>query len=277
MAAITLIGNKEARKSNLRPRMTKAEVKSYWNSVPCGTRNIPLADGPELVENFEKIERQRYQLEPFIFRYAQFEKWVGKKILEVGCGIGTDLLQFTKAGAKTTAIDLSPQSASLAKLRLQSYEYQGDVLIGDTENLPFRDNAFDLVYSWGVLHHTPNPDKAVHEIYRVTKPQGEICVMVYHRHSLVALQLYLLFGLFAFKPLRSLKEIIANHLESPGTKAYSRAEVQRMFAMFNDLKIETVVTPYDLRYKRDKYLPKWVGAFIPRHAGWYMVIQGRKL
>jgi ubiquinone/menaquinone biosynthesis C-methylase UbiE len=215
-------------------------------------------------------------LEPFIADYAQFDRWAGKKVLEVGCGVGSDLVRFARAGAQVVGIDLSPKSVFLARSRLQAYNCRGDVLVADAETLPFEDDEFELTYSWGVLHHTPNPERAIGEIYRVTKPGGEICIMLYHRHSLVALQLYLLFGLFALRPRRSLKDIIANHHESQGTKAYTVAEAQQMFSAFKDLEIEVHLTPYDLRYKRDRYLPRWVGRLIPQRLGWFMIIRGRK-
>jgi SAM-dependent methyltransferase len=255
-------------------RHEKESVRKYWNGTPCGTSGIAYAEGS--LEYFEAIARNRNRLEPFIAEYAYFEKWAGKKVLEVGCGVGSDLLRFAKARAQVIGIDLSPKSASLARSRLYAYECQGDVLVADAEDLPFKSKEFDLIYSWGVLHHTPNPEKAIREIYRVTKLGGEICLMLYHRHSLVAVQLYLLFGLFAFRPFRSLKDIIANHHESPGTKAYTVAEARQMFSAFKGLEIKVRLTPYDLRYKRDKYLPRWVGKLIPQRLGWFMVIRGRK-
>jgi hypothetical protein len=85
-----------------------------------------------------------------------------------------------------------------------------------------------------------------------------------------------MYGLFAFKPLRSLKDILANHHESPGTKAYAVSEVQEMFSAFRKLKVDICLTPYDLRYGRDRYLPKWVGNLVPKRLGWFMVIRGRK-
>lgn len=258
--------------------MTQADKKAvqhFWDDTPCGTGNIAYPEGT--LEYFEAVAENRNQLEPFVAEYAQFEKWAGKRILEVGCGAGTDLLRFANAGAYVTAIDLSPHSASLASSRLQAYNCHGNVLVGDAENLPFKSNEFDLIYSWGVLHHTPDTERAIHEIYRITKPGGEICIMLYHRHSLVALQLYLLFGLFAFRPFQSIEDILAHHHESPGTKAYTVAEVRQLFSAFQGLKVDIRLTPYDLRHKRNKYLPRWVGKLIPHHFGWFLVIQGQKL
>jgi ubiquinone/menaquinone biosynthesis C-methylase UbiE len=259
---------------DMMPKKEKKLVQQFWDAIPCGTGNINIE--PETLEYFEAISERRNKLEPFIADYAQFGKWAGKKILEVGCGAGTDLLRFAKAGAYTVGIDLSPRSVSLSRLRLRVYNCAGNVLIADVEQLPFETDSFDLVYSWGVLHHTPDTEQAIKEVYRVTKHGGEICIMLYHRHSLVALQMYLIHGLFAFKPLRGLKDILANHHESPGTKAYTATEAQQMFSAFKDVKIKVRLTPYDLRYKRDRYFPSWVGKFIPQCLGWFMVIRGRK-
>jgi SAM-dependent methyltransferase len=252
----------------------KKSVQQFWDATPCGTGDINIE--PETFEYFEAISEKRNKLEPFIADYAQFEKWVGKKILEVGCGAGTDLLRFAQAGAYTVGIDLSPKSVSLSRLRLRVYNCAGNALIADAEQLPFKTDSFDLVYSWGVLHHTPNTEQAIKEVYRVTKPGGEICIMLYNRHSLVALQMYLMYGLFAFKPLRDLKDILAHHHESPGTKAYTVIEVQEMFAAFQQLKVDIRLTTYDLRYGRDKHLPKWVGNLVPKRLGWFLVIRGQK-
>ena len=259
---------------DMKPQKEKKSVQQFWDMTPCGTGDINIE--PETLKYFEAISERRNKLEPFIADYAQFNQWAGKRVLELGCGAGSDLLRFAKAGARITGVDLSPRSASLAKTRLRVYNCQGNVLIADAEQLPFKTDSFDLVYSWGVLHHTPDTQKAIKEACRVTKPGGEICIMLYHRHSLVALQLYLRYGLFAFEPLRSLKDILANHHESPGTKAYIVTEAQQMFSAFRQLKIDIRLTPYDLRYRRDRYFPSWFGKFIPQRLGWFMVIRGQK-
>ncbi|MBM4452958.1 MAG: class I SAM-dependent methyltransferase [Chloroflexi bacterium] len=256
------------------PQKEKESVRQFWDAVPCGTGDVSIKPGT--LEYFEAISERRNKLEPFIADYARFEKWVGKRVLEVGCGAGSDLLRFARAGARVAGMDLSPRSAALAKSRLCLYNCQGGVLIADAEQLPFKNRSFDLVYSWGVLHHTPDTEQAIKEIYRVTSPGGEICIMLYHRHSLVSLQMYLRYGLFVFKPLRSLKDILASHHESPGTKAYTVTEARQMFSAFRDVKIKVCLTPYDLRYRRDGYLPSWVGNFIPKRLGWFIIIMGRK-
>ena len=252
----------------------KVSVQRFWDDTPCGTGDVSHPEGT--LEYFEAVANTRNQLESFIADYAQFQKWAGKQILEVGCGAGSDLVRFAQAGANTTGVDLSPHSACLADSRLRLYHSQGNVLITDAENLPFKSNTFDLVYSWGVLHHTPNTERAIEQIFRVTKHGGEICIMLYHKHSLVALQMYIRYGLLAFQPLRKLSDILAKHHESPGTKAYTKGDVRQMFSAFQELKINIQITPYDLRYGRNRFLPKWIQKLFPARFGWFLVIRGRK-
>lgn len=254
----------------------KQLVRRYWDNSPCGsTLETSFKQGTK--EYFEAHQRWRYNLEPFIHDYARFARCRGKKVLEIGCGMGADLLQFAKAEAVVFGMDLSPQSAALTSQRLKVYECPGSVLIGDSENLPFPDNSLDLVYSWGVLHHTPRTEQAIAEVHRVLKPEGRICIMLYHKLSIVVLRLYLRFGLFALKPFRNIDKIIAEHVESPGTKAYTRPQIREIFKPFADLDIDTVITPYDIGIgRRNKLIPIHFRRFIPKALGWFIVIRGKK-
>jgi SAM-dependent methyltransferase len=253
----------------------KQSVRDFWDATPCGTVGVSQPDGS--AGFFEEIERRRYELEAFIARYARFPKWSGKRVLEIGCGTGTDLLQFLRAGAEACGLDLSPRSAALARKRIGLYGFDGDrVFIGDAENLPFRRDCFDLVYSWGVLHHTPDTVKAVGEVLRVLCPGGECCIMLYHRRSLVSLQFYLRFGLLAGRPFRSLDDIMAAHQESPGTKVYTRSRIRSLFSGFRQVQIRTVLTPYDLPAWRGRFLPAPLRRLVPDSLGYFLVVQGRK-
>jgi len=253
----------------------KQSVRDFWNAAPCGTAGVQKRD--DLQAFLQEIERRRYELEPFIAQYADFDRWKGRRTLEVGCGTGTDLLQFLRAGAVAQAIDLSSQSAALARARLRFAGFEsGRVVLSDAENLPFPDNHFDLVYSWGVLHHTPDTIRAVNEVHRVLRPGGEICIMLYHRWSLLSLQFYLRFGLLRARPFHSLDEIMAAHQESPGTKVYTRAQLKDLFAQFQHVQVQPILTPYDFQYGRDRFLPRWVRLFMPSSLGYFMVVRGRK-
>lgn len=254
--------------------MIKEAVKQYWDNEPCGTRGVPYVVGS--MAYYDTISERRDELDWYIPEYAQFDKWKGKKVLEVGCGVGSDLIRFAQDGAQVYGIDLSPKSVILAKGRLHLYKCVGTVVEGDAEHIPYQDNSFAFVYSWGVAHHTPNIEKAIKEIYRVTKSGGEICIMLYHRHSIVALQMWLLFGLLKGKPWRNISDILANHHESEGTKAYTIKEVRQLFSIFDNLRVDVRVSSYDIRYARDRYLPRWVARILPQGIGWNIIVRAGK-
>lgn len=253
----------------------KQKVSTYWNWRPCGSWLAGDA-APESAEFFERTELARYQREPFIRRFARFEDWKGKTILEVGCGIGSDLSVFARHGARAFGVDLTHAGASLTTQRLQHYGVDGSAMVADCERLPFPNSIFDLVYSWGVIHHTPNTESAAREIVRVAKPGAQITVMIYNRKSLVALQAYLVYGLLKGRPMRRVSEIIASHLESPGTKAYTEEEARNLFSSLQNVSVTPIVTRYDLRIGRDRFLPQWMCSVVPQRFGYFMVIQGRK-
>jgi ubiquinone/menaquinone biosynthesis C-methylase UbiE len=252
----------------------KGQVKTYWDNEPCGTGDISYEEGSQ--QYFEEIERYRYSVEPFIHSFAQFTRWRGKKVLEIGCGAGTDFLQFVRAGAIAEAIDLSTHSVALTKKRLAVYGLNANVQEADAEHLPFPDDSFDLVYSWGVLHHTPDTVNAIKEVYRVLKPGGQIRIMLYNRYSWIGLKMYLRHGLLSGKPFLSLKKIIADHEESQGTKAYTGKEVKALFASFSELKIQSILTYVEYLKSWGFFPPLWLVNFLGPSRGWYMTISGIK-
>lgn len=252
----------------------KQRVRSFWEAVPCGTRGLDEEEGGEAY--FHRLERERHDREPFIASFARFESWRGRRVLEVGVGAGTDFVRFARVGARLSGIDLTAHGVELVRRRLALEGLRAEVLQADAERLPFADAAFDLVYSWGVIHHTPDPRRAAAEIERVLRPGGEICVMVYNRRSLVALQCWILNALLRGRPGRSLGEVIAAHIESPGTQAFSITEARGLFAGLADLRVTPVVTPYDARIGREAYLPAWTRRLVPRRLGWFLVVTGRK-
>ena len=160
----------------------KGAVQSFWNAHPCGAKFTGQEQGTGGF--FRAVEEHRYRLEPHIQEMAAFDRATGKWVLEIGCGLGTDGAQFVKAGAQYVGMDLSPASVILARKNLQLQDLPANWLISDAESLPFPDGAFDVVYSNGVLHHTPNPPAAVAEIYRILRPGGRAIVMVYHKTSI---------------------------------------------------------------------------------------------
>jgi SAM-dependent methyltransferase len=159
----------------------KDRVRAFWQANPCG---VKFADAPPGTRRFyELVEAHRYTKEWHIPGAAGFDKARGLKVLEIGCGLGTDGAQFAEAGADYTGVDLTEAAVELARTRFELFELSGDFRVADAENLDFADESFDLVYAHGVLHHTPETSKAIQEIHRVLRPGGRAIVMLYHRNS----------------------------------------------------------------------------------------------
>ena len=159
----------------------KERVRTFWQAHPCGTKFSDAEIGTRAF--FERIEAHRYEKEWHIPAAANFANTRALKVLEIGCGLGTDGAQFAKAGADYTGVDLTNAAIELARKRFELFGLTGKLQVADAENLDFPDESFDVVYSHGVLHHTPDIDAAVQEIRRVLKPGGRAIVMLYHRGS----------------------------------------------------------------------------------------------
>jgi len=206
----------------------KSKVKQHWEEETCGIR---YADAPDRKEYFRQISSARYELEPYIPPFADFKSAAGKKLLEIGVGAGSDFENWCKYADHATGIDLTERAISLTneRLRLNGVPAERYALqTVDAENLPFDDNSFDIVYSWGVLLCTPDTERAYREACRVLRPGGTLKTMVYHVPSWVGLQLYLLHGLARGNLKTTMKQVIFEHLESPGTKAYTVPEARQM-------------------------------------------------
>ncbi|HSZ15123.1 MAG TPA: class I SAM-dependent methyltransferase [Solirubrobacteraceae bacterium] len=251
-----------------RSEALKREVRRYWEAEPCGSAAASAREGTR--EYYEQVERRRYELEPFIHRYARFASTAGQEVLEIGVGLGTDHVQFARAGAELHGIDLTQRGIELVGRRLALEGLSSDLRVADAEALPFADDSFDVVYSWGVLHHTPDTPRAFAEAVRVTRPGGRVCIMVYSRHAWVTYGLWLRRGPFSLRLRRSLADVLYHHMESLGTKGFTKRELRTMLDGIVDLQIEKVATPYDRAYAGP--LTRWTGGLL----GFFQVAQGRK-
>jgi ubiquinone/menaquinone biosynthesis C-methylase UbiE len=215
----------------------KEAVRNFWNADPCGSRY--LGDRAD----FEAHARARYELEPYIHEFAGFAQSSGQRVLEVGVGMGADYLEWLKAGAQATGVDLSSASLEWAKRRSELAGYTPDLQVSDAERLPFPDNTFDIVYSYGVMHHSPDTPQCIGEARRVLKPGGALRIMIYHHPSLTGLMLWLRYGWLRGK---SLRETVRDRLESPGTKSYTEDEARAMLQGFEQIEMRQVFSPGDL-------------------------------
>lgn len=268
---------------------------------------------PGTSEFFEAIESHRYSLEPHIPGIARFERWGGKDVLEVGCGIATDGTRFARAGAIYTGFDGSKEATALARQRFKLEGLEGTFVNGDATSLPFADSSFDLVYSHGVIHHFKETEKAVDEFRRVLRPGGEAIVMLYHRSSfnyhftIMFLRRFLAALLLLPGADRLIAEItgedvevldghkvlladngltyltdrelfLSNNTDGPGnplSKVYTAEESKELFAQWND--VETTVRFLNLRvFPAGGRLAKTALAErLGRRWGWHLYIKAR--
>lgn len=204
----------------------KQQVRQFWNVQSCDTQ---VAQSEKFSRAyFDEIERFRYFDQPFIHSFAQFSRYHGKRVLEVGFGAGTDFIQWVRSGAIASGIDLTEEALANVRNRLAQYglPQPEHLATGDAENLPFADGAFDLGYSFGVLHHSPDTERAVSELVRVVRPGGEVKIMLYNRRSIYVINRWVRFALLKGNPFHSLRWVLWNHVESINTKGYTRAELR---------------------------------------------------
>ena len=254
---------------------TIESVKSYWNARPCNIRHSPKPLGSK--EYFDEVERRKYFVEPHIPAFAEFDAWKGKRVLEVGCGIGTDTINFARAGATVTAVDLSNTSLKLANQRAEVFGFKDQISFfqGNVENLlsciPIQ--PFDLVYSFGVLHHTPNPEKAIEQIKPFMSPSSEFRLMVYAKNSWKNFMIEA--GMDQPEAQRG----------CPIVHTYDFQEVRELLQGFqiSDIR-QTHIFPYVIdKYVQYEYeivpwfasMPKSMFTTLEKHLGWHLLIKAR--
>jgi ubiquinone/menaquinone biosynthesis C-methylase UbiE len=158
-----------------------SEVSSFWNTEACGTHFV--GEPANRADFYEKFREQRYRTEWHIPLLVPFAEARGKSVLEIGTGNGADAAMFALNGAHYTGIDLTETALDATRQHFDVLGLTGIFRRENAESLSFPDEAFDWVYSHGVLHHTPNPQKAINEVWRVLKPHGRAIIMLYHKHS----------------------------------------------------------------------------------------------
>jgi SAM-dependent methyltransferase len=264
----------------------KQQVFDFWNRAACGEElYLPEADRA----GYEAQARSRYQLEPYVAEFARFESARGLRVLEIGVGLGADHQRFAESAADLHGIDLTPRAVQHTRQRLATFGLASNLAVGDAENVGFRDGSFDLVYSWGVLHHSPDTARAVAEVHRVLKPGGTARIMIYHKWSMVGLMLWIRYGVLSMRPWTRLESLYARYLESPGTKAYSIRGASELFGSFAAVRITTVLSHGDLlgssagqrhcgvllTLARRLWPRSFIRRFLPG-AGLFMMIEARK-
>jgi ubiquinone/menaquinone biosynthesis C-methylase UbiE len=266
-------------------------VREFWNARPCNIRHSKKDVGSR--EYFDEVEKRKYFVEPHIPQFAEFPKWKGKKVLEIGCGIGTDTINFARAGAKVTVIELSDKSMSVAKQRAEVFGLADQIEFhqGNAEQLPqvVQPQRFDLVYSFGVIHHSPHPETIVRHIReKYLAEDGELRLMVY---SKVSYKLFWIMKEEGVWDMGRLDELIARNSEAqsgcPVTWSYTFEEARRLLEGFDIQEMyKSHIFTWDIEaYKRYEYKKDaaWAGvsdeqlAELEKELGWHLMIRAGKI
>lgn len=269
---------------------TKELVKQYWNDRPCNIKHSQKEFGTK--EYFDEVEKKKYFVEPHIPKFAEFEKWNGKKVLEIGCGIGTDSINFVKHGAYLTIVEFSEKSLEVCKKRFEVFGLSATFIVGDVEKLSeyVEKQHFDLIYSFGVIHHTPNPSKAFDEISKFMDADTELRVMLYSKIS------YKLFWVMMendVHKMSNMEDLIRQNAEAqyncPVAYTYTFEEIKEMVGNYG-INVEKIwkdhIFTYDIPsyhkniYVKDRY---WEGVDetlfkqFEKELGWHTMVIAKKL
>lgn len=263
------------------------KVQEYWDLRPCNLRHSQAEVGTR--RYFDEVEQRKYFVEPHIPGFAEFERWRGRRVLEIGCGIGTDTINFARAGAEVTAVDLSPRSLEIAQRRAEVFELADRIRFyqADAESLSSQvpSEPYDLVYSFGVIHHTPHPERVIDDVRdHFVQPGSTLKIMVYHRYAWKVFWILLTYGKGA---LWKLDELIARHSEAqtgcPVTHTYSRRDLRRLLGGAFEVRNTNVehIFPYRIsdyvQYRYEKvwyfrHLPAPVFRWLEGRIGWHLCV-----
>ena len=268
--------------------MSLKNVEEYWDERPCNIRHSAEPLGTE--KYFEEVSYRKYFVEKHIPQFAEFSSWEGKEVLEIGCGIGTAMHSFAENGANYTGIDLSRKSIEIAEKRVNTFKLKNVKLyVANLENLekeiPIK--RYDLIYSFGVLHHTPNEMKSFTELKKFSKSGTKVKIMLYNRMSTKAISLWVKYG---WKVGFSIDRAVALQSEAqygcPVTRTYSRNDAQRISELAG-FKLTNVsvdhIFPFSIPdYVKYVYKYKWYWKIVPspifclleKKLGWHLMIEG---
>ena len=254
-------------------KVTIEEVKQFWNDRPCNVRHSSKEVGTK--EYFDEVARKKFTAEPHIKFFSQFPKWYGKKVLEIGCGLGTVGLNFAAFGADYTGVELSKESIKLTQKRFDIYDQSGNFYCGNAEELSsfVPVETYDLVYSFGVIHHSPHPEKIISEIKNYMNENSVLKIMLYAKDSW---KNYMIDA--------GLDQPEAQY-GCPIANTYTKKEVVDLLDGYEVLSIEQDhIFPYQIEpYKKGEYLkqpwfaemPDEMFGILEKKLGWHLLITAK--
>ena len=242
------------------------EIATYWNE---NIHDLEIASNPPGTEAFfRELDRYRFEKLQYLPKTVPFSGYRGKKVLEIGCGVGLDLARLAKGGASVTGIDLSTEAIKLARTNFDQQRLNGSFFVMNGEAMDFESDHFDMVYAHGVLQYTADPHRMVAEIKRVLKPGGEAILMVYNRHSWL-------------NALSKIMNVGLEHEDAPVLRKLTISEFRQLLAPFDRHRIVPERFPVKSRLQQglkvELYNRFFVGAFnrLPRRLvrplGWHLM------
>ena len=267
--------------------MTDIEkVKTFWDNRPCNIRHGTSPIGSK--EYFDEVETRKYFVEPHLPAFANFEEWSGKDVLEVGCGLGTESINFVRAGANLTIVELSQKSLDLCKRRFEVYGLGATFILGNAEDVKtlVGGRKFDLIWSWGVIHHTPHPERVVNGIRSLLKPKGELRIMLY---SKISYKMFWAMHTMNDWDMNRCGDIIRHHAEAqsgcPVAYTYSFTDVRKLLEGFQilEMKKDHIFTWDIPHYINHEYVrdAAWGNvsdedmAELERELGWHTLVKAK--
>jgi len=267
-------------------RTIKDNTIRNWINDPCGSN---YSEENKLTkEFFSQVEKHRYFIQPWNLEDINSFDLDGKKVLEIGFGMGTDHILLARRNAILHGIDMGSTNHSYTKKRFQLFDLKTSLVMGDAESLPFQESAYDFVYSFGVAHHSPDTQKIINETYRVLKPGGKSYFTVYNKNSLlfwwsVFFAHFLVAGGWNKRTLQRQLSLIEypNTNENILVKLYQKDDFADLFKKYS--KVETHIrhlTPDDLegirRFFRNPAKPRAFFTWLGKKFGWYIVVKAVK-
>ncbi len=252
----------------------KARAIEQWTADPAGAS---LAERTALGSPafYREVERTRYELYPWLTAYLTREIWGGKRTLEVGVGLGTDHLMLDRAAAELTGVDLTDASVRHTQRRFENEARSARVQVADAEDLPFGDDTFDAVYSFGVLHHTPAMDQAVREVHRVLRRGGTAVIGLYNRHSYFhawRLLRHVATGKWRTSGLEAMRAGFEHGDGTPLVILSSKRELRALFKDFGTVQIEARHLPTNRLPRRARRRVDAILRPLERRIGWYWMV-----
>jgi len=259
----------------------KLEAQNQWNTTPCGSGDYLSGIEYGSYTFFEQVRRNRYGVsDQWIKETINFKMANGKRLLEIGYGMGTDLLTFCEEGVEVYGVDFTEEHYHLAQKNFQLHEKQAMLKLCDAENIDFPSNFFDFVYSNGVLHHTPDTVRCISEAYRVLKPGGQFIMSLYYTYSAFHIFSKIFYdGLFkgklrklGYKGLMSTVEHGADGINiKPLVKTFSKKQLRHILSDFSKVDFKIAHFKRDHIPKFGKLIPKFTERLLSQYLGWYIV------